>query len=272
MKKILSVILSVVLVVTLSFGVSMLVSADGTPTIVVSSASATAGSTAEVTISLKDNPGIASLKLDVAFSGDLELVSFGKESYDGNYIDGKGNVDAEELDQWVKYDVKEKGGFALQPKAGTASLTATSLRLNWVSPFNNIEGDFKFATLKFKVKEGVELGEKPVSVSFVDEDGNGAYEDVFKLTDDGAGQLTKPELVTFAIENGKVTVTDVLKGDVNGDGEVTSDDAIYLLYYTLMPDLYPVNQSVDFNADSEVTSDDAIYLLYYTLMPDLYPL
>lgn len=64
----------------------------------------------------------------------------------------------------------------------------------------------------------------------------------------------------------------VIPGDINGDGAVTSDDAIYLLYHTLLPDMYPVNQAVDFNGDGDVTSDDAIYLLYYTLLPDMYPL
>ena len=63
-----------------------------------------------------------------------------------------------------------------------------------------------------------------------------------------------------------------LKGDINGDDSVDSDDAIYLLYYTLLPDDYPINQSGDFNGDGEVNSDDAIYLLYHTLLPDSYPL
>ena len=61
-------------------------------------------------------------------------------------------------------------------------------------------------------------------------------------------------------------------GDLIGDKKVTDADAIYLLYYTLLPDLYPINQSADYNGDGKVTDADAIYLLYYTLLPDLYPL
>ena len=64
----------------------------------------------------------------------------------------------------------------------------------------------------------------------------------------------------------------VIRGDVNGDDFVTSDDAIQVLYFTLLPDLYTVNQDADFNGDGMVTSDDAIHLLYFTLLPDLYPL
>ncbi|MDD6484370.1 MAG: DUF6273 domain-containing protein [Clostridiales bacterium] len=63
-----------------------------------------------------------------------------------------------------------------------------------------------------------------------------------------------------------------IEGDVNGDDSVDSDDAIYLLYYTLLPEDYPINQNGDFNGDGEVNSDDAIYLLYHTLLPDSYPL
>ena len=64
----------------------------------------------------------------------------------------------------------------------------------------------------------------------------------------------------------------VIHGDVNGDGSVDSNDAIHLLYYTLLPDRYAVNQECDFDNDSDVNSNDAIYLLYHTLLPDRYPL
>ncbi len=61
-------------------------------------------------------------------------------------------------------------------------------------------------------------------------------------------------------------------GDTNGDGSVTDADAIYLLYHTLLPELYPVRISCDYNGDGNVNDADAIYLLYHTLLPDLYPL
>ena len=68
------------------------------------------------------------------------------------------------------------------------------------------------------------------------------------------------------------TNPEYVKGDLSGDNIVTDADAIYLLYHTLLPDLYPINQSADYNGDGKVTDADAIYLLYYTLLPDLYPL
>lgn len=78
--------------------------------------------------------------------------------------------------------------------------------------------------------------------------------------------------VSITSISGGIEVINIQKGDVNGDNEVSSDDAIQLLYYTLLPDLYPINQDGDFDGNGEVNSDDAIYLLYYTLLPDLYPL
>ena len=65
---------------------------------------------------------------------------------------------------------------------------------------------------------------------------------------------------------------DRLPGDVNGDGAVTSDDAVYLLRYTLFPGEYPICQNGDIDGDGDVDSDDAIYLLRFTLFPESYPL
>jgi hypothetical protein len=66
----------------------------------------------------------------------------------------------------------------------------------------------------------------------------------------------------------------VLKGDTDGNEIVNSDDAIYLLYNTLLgEERYPTNQPCDFNADGTVNSDDAIHLLYHTLLgSERYPL
>lgn len=63
-----------------------------------------------------------------------------------------------------------------------------------------------------------------------------------------------------------------IKGDVNGDGYVTDADAVHLLYYTIFPEDYPINQPADFNGDGYVTDADAVYLLYYTIFPEDYPL
>ena len=44
----------------------------------------------------------------------------------------------------------------------------------------------------------------------------------------------------------------VIRGDINGDEKVNSDDAVYLLRHTFLPDRYPVGQSADVNGDGKV--------------------
>ena len=61
-------------------------------------------------------------------------------------------------------------------------------------------------------------------------------------------------------------------GDYDESGDVTSDDAIYLLRFTLFPDKNRTDRFADFTHDGFVTSDDAIYLLRYTLFPNKFPL
>ncbi len=60
--------------------------------------------------------------------------------------------------------------------------------------------------------------------------------------------------------------------DFDGNGKTTSDDAVYLLRYTLFPDAYPIEDFADFDGNGRITSDDAVYLLRYTLFPDAYPI
>ncbi len=64
----------------------------------------------------------------------------------------------------------------------------------------------------------------------------------------------------------------IVAGDLTGDGSVTREDAIHLLYHSIYPDSYTVNQSVDYVADGETTREDAIYLLYHSIYPEDYPL
>ena len=61
-------------------------------------------------------------------------------------------------------------------------------------------------------------------------------------------------------------------GDFDGNGSVTSDDAVYLLRYTLFPEYYPISDFADFDHNDSITSDDAVYLLRFTLFPEYYPL
>ena len=62
-------------------------------------------------------------------------------------------------------------------------------------------------------------------------------------------------------------------GDFTGDGAVTDADVIYLLWYTVFPEDYPLNGKwADFDDSGSVTDADVIYLLWHTVFPEDYPL
>lgn len=62
------------------------------------------------------------------------------------------------------------------------------------------------------------------------------------------------------------------KGDLDGLLGINEDDAIYLLQHVLMPEIFPVEQDVDFDKSGTVNEDDAIFLLQHVLMPEIFPL
>ena len=72
--------------------------------------------------------------------------------------------------------------------------------------------------------------------------------------------------------SGGVEVISYITGDINGDETINSDDAIYLLKHTFLPEQYPLSGSGDMNGDGKVDSDDAVYLLKHTFLPEQYPL
>lgn len=118
-----------------------------------------------------------------------------------------------------------------------------------------LSGDFLHLT--FEIKENVEDEEVAIDSQII----------IKQVDETGTEKAIKVVIVP-----GSVNILNVIRGDVNGDGVVDSDDAIHLLYHTLLPERYEINQNGDFDGDSDVDSDDAIYLLYFTMLPERYPL
>ena len=61
-------------------------------------------------------------------------------------------------------------------------------------------------------------------------------------------------------------------GDLDEVNGVNEDDAIYLLKHLLMPEIFAVNQTVDYDKSGTVDEYDVIYLLQHILMPEHFPL
>ncbi len=181
-------------------------SEDGS--IIVSTAKARAGSNVTVDISLKDNPGVSAITLAIAYDTDkLELVG---------HEDGG-------LTGWV-----------------------VAKRAVWTSSGADNSYNGVILSLTFKVKDGVEDGTIPVTVSYSSGDiGNNDEESLF------------PSVVA-----GGVTVFSVLPGDINGDGNVNSLDLIRLKKY-IADDTTELVGSGDVNGDGNVNSLDLIRLKKY---------
>ena len=122
---------------------------------------------------------------------------------------------------------------------------------------NNTDINGLIFTYTFTVKESVEDCSIPINCTFsAKEKPEGGVE----------------QAVAFATVAGEITVKNYITGDLNGDNVVDSDDSIYLLWYTYLPEDYPINHNADFNGDGTVDSDDSIYLLWHTYLPEDYPL
>ncbi|MBP5208787.1 MAG: hypothetical protein J6330_10075 [Clostridia bacterium] len=177
MKKLLSVILTVAMIVSVMTGI-VAVKAAGTLQIVIDSVEAEAGTEVQVVISITGNEKLSSLKLDIEH-GDLEYVKTKWSIKPTDSVDPDVDLD----DVTTMKDVNDN--------AETKTLT-----LNWASLNGVCEtAEVTYATVTFKVPEGAANGTK------YDLKGSAVQNNVFYLDDDQTAQS-----VPFAITNGSVTV------------------------------------------------------------------
>ena len=94
------------------------------------------------------------------------------------------------------------------------------------------------------------------------------------ITCGAAVESTKEAHIVTPEQPDVCTVCGPLKveGDLDGSCELDEDDVIYLLQHVLMPEDFPVDQSVDYDKNDTVDEDDVIYLLQHLLMPEDFPL
>lgn len=86
--------------------------------------------------------------------------------------------------------------------------------------------------------------------------------------------ISAPASVVSASGSRSAAAAENIPGDIDGNATVNTEDAVALLLYISMPDLFPLAENIraDLNADSRINAEDVIALLLYISMPDLFPL
>lgn len=191
-------------------------SGENVPQIVFESKKVRPGGMVDVNISLRNNPGIASLKLKVSFDSDLTLTNI-------TYNDSI-------------------GGSSQLPQTMDSPVI-----LNWYNGAANSNGDFIFATLTFNVNDNAQTGNKSVTVDYdpddiynIDENNiefavvGGNIEVISYIPGDinGDDKVNNKDLTRLFqyLSNWNVTVNEVAL-DVNGDGKVNNKDLTRLFQY-----------------------------------------
>jgi len=191
---------------------------ENAPKIVISSIRAVVGSSIKVTISLINNPGLASMKLSVAFDGTVLTL------------------------ENITYN-SDMGGMSQQPQTMNSPVT-----LNWFNGSENFEGDAVYATLTFNISNTAEADSiLSISVTYDSEDVyNIDYTDINFAVENGSitvlgytpgdingdGVVNNKDLsILFQYLSGwEVTVNEAAL-DVNGDGKTNNKDLSILFQY-----------------------------------------
>lgn len=136
-RKVLMIILIAVFLLIVVFSTGAF--AAETPKFVISSATADPGATVSITISIVNNPGVASARLFVSFDSSLTLESI---TYGENI-----------------------GGMTQLPQKYTSPVV-----LNWISAFVELKTDEIYATLVFRVSNDATGGNHPITLKYDEDD------------------------------------------------------------------------------------------------------
>ena len=218
---ILSIALSLLFVFAIISAMSIAVYAnEETPTMTlqVSQENASAGETVQVKIYLINNPGVASLRLNVTYEDFLTLEN-------------------------IEYN-SAMGG---QATSSNYQQNGSPVDLIWVNAFENFTEDAVFATLTFRVADGTESGMvSQITVTYYEEDIYDMQENNIALTVvngsvrvqclpgdiNGDGSTNNKDITRLFqhLANWDVSVNK-LALDVNGDGKVNNKDITRLFQY-----------------------------------------
>ena len=218
LKSTLAVLLAIVLLIS-----AMPITASAAASdmkITVSTKNAMAGQTVEIDVAVSNNPGVAAISLDIDYDKDnLILMGF-------------------------TYNTDALAGAQTTPYNENARIPT----LFMVNGTANIEGDFKFATLTFKVKDNAQENiSAPVTVTF-DPD------NIYNIAENN---------IDCIVVGGVVNIISCIPGDINGDEKVNSKDVSRLMQYHAHWDVEVNEPALDTNGDGKLNSKDVTRLMQY---------
>ena len=214
MKKLLSVLLAVVLVLTLSTVAASAVDDDDI-VLSVGSVSGKPGDVVEVPVSITSNAGFTTLMIELSYDANV------LEIYCPNHVEGENCVDGKAPSITTTWDsALEDGAYGDDVVLYMPSQkhTVNPYVMSWAALFatEDITYTGVVATVKFKIKDTATAGDVNVSVA---------------INSDNTVNNAGDELTATAA-SGKVTVSqavDFVLGDVTGDGYVKMGDYAKIL-------------------------------------------
>lgn len=235
MKKIISIIVAIVLVMSIAITATYAsnsnvktTSASGTPEFVVESASGKVGDTVSVNVMIKNNPGITALQLNVSYSAkDLELVSI------------------------------ENGGL-FNDAITHSKLDKNPIIISWYSANSEDESDNGcLATLNFKILD--EAVDSEIAITYNEDN-------VF----DSSFNNRKFDVISGSVN---IVSNSYQTGDANLDGKVNILDATAIQKYLAQLESFSDKQLTvaDANRDGKVNILDATQIQKFLaqLIPEL---
>ena len=225
MKKVLSFLLSIVIVFTVLSAGMCVQAADGA-VISVENTAGTLGSTVSVKISIKNNPGI----LAMAF-----CISYDKDAFE--YVDYSNGY----LSNYTVTNHADKG------------------IVSFVSVENSdVAKDDVLLILNFKIKATAVYGDYPIVIKNNNPDKYGE-----SLHNSFAN--SKEQYISVNAENGVISVKDsiVQAGDVNLDGNINNRDIALLMQYVNGYDVEVLAIVADVNKDGSINNKDVALLMQY---------
>ena len=190
---------------------------EKTPKIIISNTKAVSGEEFDLNVDIENNPGITSLSFKVEYPDELELIG----------------VDYTDL-------------FSSKPS--NSNTYNSPFSISWFSGSSKDEdNNGKFATLKFKAKDGIKSGEYIVKITH-------ESDNIFN------SQFVE---VKFEVDNGKVTVESYLPGDINSDKKINMKDIVLLQQYINGWKVNISEKASDVTGDGKINMKDLVLLQQY---------